>query len=410
MEVTVVDDSNLYEIEDYVYKRVYDESLIYYGKQKYVDDLDIKLNLHVKINAASEKECKSLNSQAEAAICAGEQRGLEDAEKASNAFEISASNCDYSLITDNPKSSGNSISKTYLTMHICTNNLDEKEYRVRYLPLRWDKKNKKMWASAAGRESKSMKNVYIDDSVWAFLFDSELCKVTRIDDSAFSNMKKLTQATIGSNVTTIGKKAFYGDSKLKEIIIESKRLKTIEKNAFKGISKKAVFLVPDGKTAEYKKMLIKSGAPKTIKVKSEKTVIRAEYKSRVRKFTKDKRWRNGISWYGHSPKLSQYHQASDCAAYAADFTQYVFGRPDPEESRIKYRSVRKIKSGDVLHIENKYSDHWICVLERRGNKLRVAEGNYSRRVRIGWNYQISGNSIVSNGVKNKLIHGYRMNY
>lgn len=296
-------------------------------------------------------------------------------------------------------------------MHISTYNLDEKVYGVRYLPLRWDKKNKKMWASAAGIESKSLKTVYIDDSVRAFLLDYELCKVTRIDDGAFSNMKKLTQATIGSNITTIGKKAFYSDSKLKQIIIESKRLKTIEKNAFKGISKKAIFLVPDGKTAKYKKMLLKSGAPKTIKVKSEKAVIRAEYSSRVKKFTKDKRWRNGISWggwFGQTTKLSPYKNSSDCAAYAADFTQYVFGRPNPEEGKITYRSVKKIKSGDVLHIENKYSDHWICVLERRGNKLRVAEGNYSQRVRIGWNYKISGKSIVSNGVKNKLIRGYRM--
>ena len=67
-------------------------------------------------------------------------------------------------------------------------------------------------------------------------------------------------------VTAIKKNAFKNCKKLKKVIIHSKNIKSIGKNAFKGIVKKAVFKVPDGKISKYKKLLKKSGAAKTIKV------------------------------------------------------------------------------------------------------------------------------------------------
>ncbi len=35
------------------------------------------------------------------------------------------------------------------------------------------------------------------------------CRVTAVSDRAFSNMTKLTKVTIGKNVTSVGKKAFW---------------------------------------------------------------------------------------------------------------------------------------------------------------------------------------------------------
>ncbi len=92
-------------------------------------------------------------------------------------------------------------------------------------------------------------------------------KITEIDGSVFANNNKLRKVTIGLNVTKIGEQAFYKAKNLKTIIVKSKKLKTVGKNAFKGINKKATFDVPNSKIKAYKKLFIKAGAPKTIKVK-----------------------------------------------------------------------------------------------------------------------------------------------
>lgn len=65
--------------------------------------------------------------------------------------------------------------------------------------------------------------------------------VKSIGKNAFSGCTSLTKVTIGKNVTAIGSKAFYKCKKLKSITIQSKKIKTIGKHAFKGINKKASF-------------------------------------------------------------------------------------------------------------------------------------------------------------------------
>ena len=69
-------------------------------------------------------------------------------------------------------------------------------------------------------------------------------------------------------VTGIGQKAFKGCSKLKKITIKTKTLKTVGKQALKGIQKKAVIKVPKAKYKTYKKLLrAKAGFQKTMKIK-----------------------------------------------------------------------------------------------------------------------------------------------
>ena len=118
-------------------------------------------------------------------------------------------------------------------------------------------------------------------------------KVTKIAAKAFSGCTKLTKVTIGKNVTEIGASAFQGCSALKSVTIPSKvskigasafykckklaeinvktrKLKSgsVGKNAFKGISSKAVFKCPS-KTLRttYKKLFTAAGAPKKAKYK-----------------------------------------------------------------------------------------------------------------------------------------------
>ena len=92
-------------------------------------------------------------------------------------------------------------------------------------------------------------------------------KVTSIAANAFKNNKKLKKVVIGKNITKIGKKAFYGCSKLKNITVKTTKLtkKNVGSQAFKGIHKKATFKVSK-KISSYRKIFKARGAAKTIKV------------------------------------------------------------------------------------------------------------------------------------------------
>ena len=94
-------------------------------------------------------------------------------------------------------------------------------------------------------------------------------KVTTIAKNALKGNKKLTKLTIGANVTKIGVNAFKGCSKLKSIIVKTKKLtkSKVGKNAFKGINSKATIKVPKAKVKAYKKIVQAKGAGKGVKVK-----------------------------------------------------------------------------------------------------------------------------------------------
>lgn len=97
-------------------------------------------------------------------------------------------------------------------------------------------------------------------------------KVTKIADNSFRNNKKITEITIGKNIVSIGKNAFYGCKKLKTITIRSKKLtsKTVSKNAFKGLTRITTIKVPKNKLTAYKKLLKKKGLSSKVKVKGYK--------------------------------------------------------------------------------------------------------------------------------------------
>ena len=93
-------------------------------------------------------------------------------------------------------------------------------------------------------------------------------KVTSVAAKAYANDKTITKLVIGKNVKKIGKRAFYGCSNIKTIIIKTEKLKesSIGADAFKGISRNAVVKVPKKLVKKYKKILRKKGLNKKIKV------------------------------------------------------------------------------------------------------------------------------------------------
>lgn len=91
-------------------------------------------------------------------------------------------------------------------------------------------------------------------------------KVTRVESNAFKGWTKLKKATIGSSVKSIGQNAFYGCKALSGIQIKSSVLKTVEKNAFKDIYKKAVIKVPSRQLKAYQKLLKGKGQSSSVKI------------------------------------------------------------------------------------------------------------------------------------------------
>lgn len=116
---------------------------------------------------------------------------------------------------------------------------------------------------------KNKKQIDVSDTEVA---GGRMFQVTEIEAGTFKGLKKLKQVSIGTNVTTIGKNAFMGCKNLKKITIASKKVKKIGNNAWKNISKKAVFTCPAAKVKSYKKLLTsKTGyVKKTMKIKAEK--------------------------------------------------------------------------------------------------------------------------------------------
>lgn len=93
-------------------------------------------------------------------------------------------------------------------------------------------------------------------------------KVTTVSSNAFYRNRQLKSVTIGKNVVTLGKGAFSGCSSLKKIMISSSCLKSVGKDAIKGIHKRAVIKCPKKKLTLYKKLFhSKAGYKKTIKLK-----------------------------------------------------------------------------------------------------------------------------------------------
>ena len=119
--------------------------------------------------------------------------------------------------------------------------------------------------TVVGGKSKTLKSVKLGATV---KIGGKNFKITVVGRNAFKGYKKLASVTIGKNVNKIETGAFSQCAKLKKIKISSTTLKSVGKNAIKGINKKAVIQCPKKKLAKYKKLFKASaGYKKTMKIK-----------------------------------------------------------------------------------------------------------------------------------------------
>lgn len=96
-------------------------------------------------------------------------------------------------------------------------------------------------------------------------FGGKKYNVTAIAANALNNTK-MTRVIIGTKVRKIGKGAFLNCKKLNHITIKSAGLKSVGKNAFKGINKNAKIKVPAKKLRSYKKLLKGKGQEKQVRI------------------------------------------------------------------------------------------------------------------------------------------------
>lgn len=122
----------------------------------------------------------------------------------------------------------------------------------------------KKTVSVVGTAKKKLSKVTIPATV---KIEQEKYQVTSIAKKAFWKQKKLTRVTVGKHVTSIGARAFYQCKSLKNVSFKTTKLKSVGKNAFAGIAKKAYLNVPNKKAKAYQRLLKKAGAPKTAKIK-----------------------------------------------------------------------------------------------------------------------------------------------
>lgn len=134
---------------------------------------------------------------------------------------------------------------------------------LKYKVIKSSEKNGTVCVS--GVQSKKIKSAVVGAAV---LYRGYTFKITEIGANAFKKCTKMQSITIGSNVTKIGKNAFNGAKKLKKITIKSTKLKSVGKNALKGISKTAQIKVPKKQYNKYKKLFKgATGFKKTMKIK-----------------------------------------------------------------------------------------------------------------------------------------------
>lgn len=102
------------------------------------------------------------------------------------------------------------------------------------------------------RRKSSLKSLSVNDTV---TIGKKSFRVTAVGKDAFRGFIKLKTLQLGKYVKTIGKSSFRGCRNLKRLTIRSRQLKSIGKAALKGISKRALIRIPEGKRSRYRRLL-----------------------------------------------------------------------------------------------------------------------------------------------------------
>ena len=204
------------------------------------------------------------------------------------------------------------------------------------------------------KAKKGKKNVRLDDAVNIY---GRHYLLTEIKDSVFKNDKKLKEVTIGSDIEgiynvklkKIGKYTFNGCSSLKTIDLkEATNLKSIGKNAFKGVPKTAKAIIPKKQKKRFIKMLKKAGFHGTF---STKRAWEEEEESQTKKVD--------ISCVTYSLKIGTKKTLKLNYLKKADYGKVSWSSSDTSVAKVSYdkkkgkATVKALKDGEAT-IKAKY--------------------------------------------------------
>lgn len=134
-----------------------------------------------------------------------------------------------------------------------TMKINEDSYKVTSIAAKAFAKNKKLTTVKMGSNITSIGKQAFDQCI-------KLKKLTigknaaNIGDYAFRGCRELKKITIPSKVMIIGKGAFQNCKKLQLVDVKSKKVKSVKKAAFKGVSKKITYKFPGNKKQTYSRM------------------------------------------------------------------------------------------------------------------------------------------------------------
>ena len=116
-------------------------------------------------------------------------------------------------------------------------------------------------------KSRKAKAVKVPDTVTV---NGVKYQVTSVSTNAFSANKNVETITIGKNIKSLGKNLFKKNKKLKKIKIYTTQLtdKTVKKGAFNGVGDDVVIQVPKKMLKKYKKLFVKRGLSKQVKIEA----------------------------------------------------------------------------------------------------------------------------------------------
>ena len=105
-----------------------------------------------------------------------------------------------------------------------------------------------------------------------------------------------------------------------------------------------------------------------------------------KKYPEGKYWTNESAYYFWE---AAYMHTYGCYALVGLFSDHVFGKNAPIKM---HTSFSKIKAGDHIRIGNYHS---VVVLEKKGNRVTVVEGNYNSSVH--WKRVLTKSELQSEG-------------
>ncbi len=134
----------------------------------------------------------------------------------------------------------------------------------------------------------------------------------------------------------------------------------------------------------------------------------AEYHKRVRELYGEYVYRPNAPWgRGHFPIISWHpkHRRYACAAFANDFSMYVFGKRYDGGSE-RFSDPEEIRTGDYIRING---GHKLIVAYRDGEKLYTIEGNHCKSIKpSAKRHRVRDGKLFRNGVERKITAGFHL--